>query len=469
MDCLNAVLSRLDRTEADIFNVTQELAVLRECLAKSGALSQEVFKARLHHRRFEALRQHVEPPLVQSRDESLYDALDHASLLLPIVQFSGLPSTYALEKSSKQAVTALRRLMGPIKACFTKLYVCGGCQRSTDLEAGHVTVPPLINVVNTVERMDLNQMLDSTTFPDWEVLQSGPEMQMTSRSDAVAAILQGRLYICGGQDGMGVLNSACRFHPAPGGGDWEVLPSMWQGRWNATGGAVDGCLYVCGGADNSSPLNSSERFDPVNHAWEVMNPMLRQRSGSVSATLGKALLVAGGGDGQQPLSSAERFSPSSASWEVLPAMAHRRIGAVSAVLHDCWYVCGGGDGHHVLDSVEMFHPQRLCWEKLAPMTCPRWGSVVGVLGHHLYVCGGGTGQSVLRTTAYAKPQMGCHLCGGFGLPLRARWKQRNSTTGHRGTLQPCSKGLGAVAQDGTAAIQGSSCHCYWLSTTSGPQ
>ena len=60
--------------------------------------------------------------------------------------------------------------MGPIKACFTKLYVCGGCQRSTDLEAGrlqhklagtkgqwtmpcllpgHVTVPPLINVVNT--------------------------------------------------------------------------------------------------------------------------------------------------------------------------------------------------------------------------------------------------------------------------------------------------------------------------------
>ena len=37
--------------QADIFNVTQELAVLRECLAKSGALSQEVFKARLHHRR----------------------------------------------------------------------------------------------------------------------------------------------------------------------------------------------------------------------------------------------------------------------------------------------------------------------------------------------------------------------------------------------------------------------------------
>ena len=28
--------------------------------------------------------------------------------------------------------------MGPIKACFTKLYVCGGCQRSTDLEAGRL-------------------------------------------------------------------------------------------------------------------------------------------------------------------------------------------------------------------------------------------------------------------------------------------------------------------------------------------
>ena len=59
-----------------------------------------------------------------------------------------------------------------------------------------MTVPPLINVVNTargivrrstlpavmhssrkkscdqVERMDLNQMLDATTFPDWEALKT---------------------------------------------------------------------------------------------------------------------------------------------------------------------------------------------------------------------------------------------------------------------------------------------------------
>ena len=45
--------------KADVSKLWQEVAVLRECLITSGALSPEVFKARLHHKRdFDALASH---------------------------------------------------------------------------------------------------------------------------------------------------------------------------------------------------------------------------------------------------------------------------------------------------------------------------------------------------------------------------------------------------------------------------
>lgn len=349
-------------------------------------------------------------------DGEITDALGHAldpGLLLPMVQFSGLPCVFALERTSPQVFAALSRLIEPIKASFMKLYVCGGCQRSTSLVRGSTTVHPE-NMSNTVERLDLGRQIDSIALPNlWEAVAPMPEQ----RSDATIMVLRGYLYVCGGQDGSGVLTSAARFDPC--GMEWEVLPSMAEGRREAAGAALNSCVYVCGGANTSSPLNSAERFNPLHNAWETLPPMLRQRSGAVSAVLGGYLCVAGGGDGQQPLSSAERLVedrwevPSSdiqrhgvtnfvgplvhgLDRQVLPSMSCRRIRAASVVIQEKWFVCGGGDGRHVLNSAEVLDLGGI-WQGLQPMASPRWSCVAGVVAGCLYVCGGGDGASVLQS------------------------------------------------------------------------
>lgn len=353
---------------------------------------------------------------VNKTDGEITDALGHAldpGLLLPMVQFSGLPCVFALERTSPQVFAALSRLIEPIKASFMKLYVCGGCQRSTSLVRGSTTVHPE-NMSNTVERLDLGRQIDSIALPNlWEAVAPMPEQ----RSDATIMVLRGYLYVCGGQDGSGVLTSAARFDPC--GMEWEVLPSMAEGRREAAGAALNSCVYVCGGANTSSPLNSAERFNPLHNAWETLPPMLRQRSGAVSAVLGGYLCVAGGGDGQQPLSSAERLVedrwevPSSdiqrhgvtnfvgplvhgLDRQVLPSMSCRRIRAASVVIQEKWFVCGGGDGRHVLNSAEVLDLGGI-WQGLQPMASPRWSCVAGVVAGCLYVCGGGDGASVLQS------------------------------------------------------------------------
>ncbi|CAJ1427426.1 unnamed protein product, partial [Effrenium voratum] len=377
------IMQRLRTMEAGVASMGLELEVLRDCLIASGACSLDFYQARLHRSRFNAVRQ-LERSDPDAGCREVYSALEQTGLLLPIVQFSGLASVRSLEQTSRQVSSALRRLLNPIRASFTKLYVCGGCQRSTVLARGSLGGRPE-STGKTVERLDLGRHVGSMSLPSWEVMPQLPEQ----RSDALIAVLRGDLYVCGGQDGLTILSSAARFRPCQA--EWEVLPSLLEGRRDAAGASLHGCLYVCGGCCSSSPLSSAERFNPELYAWEALPNMSRHRSGSASAVLGGALYMAGGGDGQQPLSSAERLVEG--RWEVLPAMSHRRIRAASGVLAERWLVCGGGDGRYVLNSAELLDPSRLFWERVAPMATPRWCSLAGAVHGCLYVCGGGDGGS----------------------------------------------------------------------------
>lgn len=171
---------------------------------------------------------------------ALPDALE-LGLLLPVVRSSGLSSAYALERSSRQVYNALTKLLEPIKASFMRLYICGGGQ----VEHGA-----------TVERMDLRRRLDEPGVPGgWEQLTPLPQQ----RADATCCVLQGFLYVCGGQDGSSVLSSANRFHPSTL--DWELLPSMAEGRREAAGAAMRGCVYICGGANTSVELSCCLSFN----------------------------------------------------------------------------------------------------------------------------------------------------------------------------------------------------------------
>jgi len=59
---------------------------------------------------------------------------------------------------------------------------------------------------------------------------------------------------------------------------------MAERRSAAAAAVVAGKLYVCGGFDGDVRLRSAERFDPDGGAWEPLPPMAERRSRVTSAT-----------------------------------------------------------------------------------------------------------------------------------------------------------------------------------------
>lgn len=54
---------------------------------------------------------------------------------------------------------------------------------------------------------------------------------------------------------------------------WTAIANMLSRRSSAGVAVLDGMLYVAGGNDGTSCLNSVERFNPKTNTWEGVAPM----------------------------------------------------------------------------------------------------------------------------------------------------------------------------------------------------
>ena len=61
--------------------------------------------------------------------------------------------------------------------------------------------------------------------------------------------------------------------------------------------ALDGRLYVCGGYDGVASLSSVESYDTMNKRWGMVASMSRSRSAAGVAVLDGQLYALGGHDG----------------------------------------------------------------------------------------------------------------------------------------------------------------------------
>ena len=179
------------------------------------------------------------------------------------------------------------------------------------------------------------------------------------REEAATAVIDGRLYVCGGNsvNGGKSANLAC-FDPSLG--VWQTLPPISQARWKSAAAVLGARLYVCGG-QNPSRLDTTECFDTESNTWSSLPTMRRSRCRAGVAVIRGHVYVVGGAEGFFD-SSAERLRPAG-NWQTLPDMNVARCDFSTAVVADKLYVCGGlGDC-----SVERFDPEVGIWELLQPM------------------------------------------------------------------------------------------------------
>ncbi|XP_069935542.1 kelch-like protein 17 isoform X7 [Oryctolagus cuniculus] len=142
---------------------------------------------------------------------------------------------------------------GPLASCRWEP-VCRGRLRQlvTPGHRGEVLCPPQVNAWTPVASM------------------------LSRRSSAGVAVLEGALYVAGGNDGTSCLNSVERYSPKAAA--WESVAPMSIRRSTHDLVAMDGWLYAVGGNDGSSSLNSIEKYNPRANKWVAASCMFTRRS-----------------------------------------------------------------------------------------------------------------------------------------------------------------------------------------------
>ena len=245
-------------------------------------------------------------------------------------------------------------------------------------------------------------------FNTWETSPSAQEF----REEAASAVINGRLYVCGGEQnnpGPPSTSLDC-FDPVLG--IWQALPPMSQGREGHSAAVVGARLCVCGGQGGAlrdgrrRTLRSAEVFDTVTNTWQSLPAMVHTRVWAGAAVIrGHVYMV--GGDLSE--SSSERLPPTG-NWQELPPMNEARMRFSTAVIADRLYVCGGIGR----TSLERFDPEVGVWELLQPMLEARAIGSVAVLHGQLYMCGGG-GREHCRQWSALTPRT---TRGSSSLPCR---------------------------------------------------
>jgi hypothetical protein len=160
---------------------------------------------------------------------------------------------------------AFKRKGAGAVACGGKLYVLGGesnkesCCVTWTNEGGRLVAPTSVPDTQALNKVEI---LDPQYGGGW---QRGPSMLFKRAYPGVAAIDDlddhPKLYVFGGENESGVLDSIECFDPEAG--TWSVAGTMKEARRAPAVAVLEGKAFICGGgAKRSADIASVETFDP---------------------------------------------------------------------------------------------------------------------------------------------------------------------------------------------------------------
>ena len=243
----------------------------------------------------------------------------------------------------------------------------------------------------------------------------------------MTAVLDGRLYLIGGeagnpsntnafQNGVYVLDEQA--------GAWLPRAPMPTQRSAGGTGVIDGKLYVVGGR----PPHGADFavYDPTSDTWTTLPNMPTQRNHLGVGAMDGKLYVAGGrfggGVGSEMTDILEIYDPATNTWTRGPALLAPRAGVASTVANGCLYLIGGegntSDPRGIFDRNELFDPGAQSWRSLDPLPTPMHGLTgAAFLDGWIHVPGGATHAGVsgdFVTTAHQvfRADQTCGPAGG---------------------------------------------------------
>jgi N-acetylneuraminic acid mutarotase len=257
-----------------------------------------------------------------------------------------------------------------------KLYVAGG--KTPD---SGVVVP--CHPVNVVQEYDpvLNAWTTKTHMP-------------TTRQDAGAAVIGGKLYVVGGQtqDNGGWSNVLEVYDPVAD--SWATKAAMPTARRGLAVAALDGKLYAMGGEGATGVLDTVEIYDPALDKWETSTDLTLQLKlvGAMAVADGGKIYLAGGLNDQYK-GTGNLWSTTGTSWTTLTPMP-KGVGFSQAVIIDGkLYIPGGYTefGQPTSTRLLVYTVSSNNWlsETGSPLVpTPAYAFAAGALDNKLHIAGG---------------------------------------------------------------------------------
>ncbi len=211
------------------------------------------------------------------------------------------------------------------------------------------------------------------------------------------------IYIVGGENEAGVLDTVARFDSRSG--TWAELSKKGTPATDIQAVVIGGRLYVPGGRRSANQADISdafERYDPRTETWETLPNVPQPRSAYALATVEGNLYLIGGWDGTRFREEVFEYDPDTQKWTERSPMPTARGFASAAVVADSIYVLGGENESGPLAVNEVYTPSQedaQPWSRRAPMPQrrSRFGAVAAASTIH--VIGGEPGG--LPLPAYA--------------------------------------------------------------------
>ncbi len=230
--------------------------------------------------------------------------------------------------------------------------------------------------------------------------------------------LNGKLYAFGGfvppESGPPAwrpIDLAWEYDPAND--SWKALAPMPSKRGSAVAATVNGKIYVIGGAALHSGSNeialyptrphrsvdTVEEYDPQTNRWTARSSMPTARNHAAVGAVNNKIYVIGGRLGSAFIFTAsntnvvEEYDPATDQWGLVKArMPTERSGGAWGVYHGRILVAGGEhqDGHLMaaFRALEAYDPMTNSWSELPMMPMPRHGLAGAVVGDRLHLASG---------------------------------------------------------------------------------
>ena len=265
------------------------------------------------------------------------------------------------------------------------------------------TYTVLVNVTDSTSQTSnvLDAPVRIAAYP-WTSRLASP----TPREYAAAAVLDGKVYVAGGQ----LTSSTTTPAPAtaaleiydPATNTWSAAPPMPTARMGLTLTAFNGRLYAIGGRNDGfsiSAVGTVEEYNPGTGLWttRASMPLSRFDAAAVPALtpFGNLIVVAGGEFETSVLDAVQGYNPITNAWFSLAPMPTARGQLAMEAVNGRLYAVGGyavggyaGILPQWVGTVEAYDPQMGSWTTLASMPTPRAHLALAVFDGRLLAAGG---------------------------------------------------------------------------------